>query len=826
MAQPPGGKETGTMASVGAGRGGPLNRLLPPNPASRHSRPPATLSETPASRPSLEDEENEMIPAQSPVDTGAEKEAQKVLIETPAIRKRRNSPRISHIHFSNRDISPVFRAAPASAFLIATPAIRIRRNPRRISHLNFPNRHKTRVRPLRLIQCPIPATLRACVRPAGLATNHSPLATSLLIGPPVIRIHPKSFRISTDSQSNRHKTHTLRLVFHPVGSSHSPLTTRHCIPNRNTSPFTFPANSLKTKANSISNRNRNRTSAQIPATLPPRPQSKPSVLTQPLVKLRHSLLILLLLFAAPRLRAQEPHHHDEPAATTANLKLGHVTFPISCAPGLQPAFERGVALLHSFWYDAAENQFREIAEKDPACAIAYWGEAFSLYRQLWFRPDEPVLKRGLALIHQAEAANAKTQRERDYIAALAVFYSDYTTKDNPTRAAAFSRAMETLYLRYPGDHEAAVFYALSLLSGGPEDDPDLAYPKKAVAILNAVLEKEPDHPGVAHYLIHACDNPQMAALGLAAARHYAAIAPASPHALHMPGHIFARLGLWQEDIQSNLASVAAVEHPAGPHLGAEHSLHAMDFLEYAYLQIGDDSKAEAIVAKAMAVRPDEMDPGFGGFLGYVHAHFPAVFALETRDWKSAEALVAPAAADPGNQAITYWARAVAAGHLRDVPAARDAVAQYDAMVDAVKKGPHAFVAKGMSTARDEARAWLAFAERKPDDAVALLRPLAEKQDRDGKGEVEAPAREMLAEILLETGHAQDALAEYEKSLKSDPGRFNGLYGAARAAEQSGEREKAAGYYSKLLKNCEGVANSDRPELARARSLIARNSVGN
>lgn len=514
---------------------------------------------------------------------------------------------------------------------------------------------------------------------------------------------------------------------------------------------------------------------------------------------------------------QQAHHHTEPAGNRE--KLGKVSFSISCAPGLQPSFERGIALLHSFWYDAAETQFHEIAEKDPACAIAYWGEAFSLYRQLWFRPDEPVLKRGLAFIRQAESANAKTQRERDYIAALAAFYSDYKTKDHPTRAAAFSQAMEKVYQRYPDDHETAVFYALSILSSAPDDDPDLAYPKKAVAILDSVLATDPNHPGVAHYLIHACDNPQMAPLGLAAARHYASIAPASPHALHMPGHIFARLGLWQEDIQSNLASVAAVENPSGPHVGAEHSLHAMDFLEYAYLQIGDDAKAQAIVTKALAVRQDQLDAGFGDYLGYVHAHFPAVFALETLDWKSAEALEPPPGAEPANQAITYWARAVAAGHLRDVPAARAAAEQFDAMLDAVKKGPHPFAAKNMSGQRDEARAWLAFAEGKPDDAVAILRALADKQDQGGKAEVELPAREMLADILLETGHAQDALAEFEESLKADPNRFNGLYGAAHAAEQSNQPEKAVAYYTQLLKNCEGTPGSDRPELAHARQRL-------
>ena len=539
------------------------------------------------------------------------------------------------------------------------------------------------------------------------------------------------------------------------------------------------------------------------------------------MKFRPGVLTLIVLFAAPGFWAQQEHHHAEPIE-----KLGTVSFPISCAPGLQPSFERGIALLHSFWYDEAEKQFQQIAAEDPGCAMAYWGEAFSLYRQLWFRPDEPVLKRGLALVRQAEAAHAKTQRERDYIAALAAFYDEYDKKDHPTRAAAFSQAMGKVYQSYPDDHEAAAFYALSLLSSGPEEDPQLANPRKAVAILNAVLAKEPDHPGVAHYLIHACDNPQMAELGLPAARHYAAIAPASAHALHMPSHIFARLGLWQEDIQSNLASVAAVENPAGPHVGAEHSLHAMDFLEYAYLQTGDDAKAAAIVSKASAVREEQIDEGFGGILGYVNAHFPALYALETRQWKAAEALEPPAGAEPHDQAISYWARAVAAGHLRDVPAARKAVTQFDAMIEATRTGPQPFLVNRMATNRDEARAWLAFAEGKNDEAIALLRKVADEQDQKGKGEVELPAREMLADILIEINRPQGALAEYEKSLRTDPNRFNGLYGAARAAEQSDQPGKAASYYAQLLKNCENAPDSDRPELARARTLLARDRSPN
>jgi tetratricopeptide (TPR) repeat protein len=257
------------------------------------------------------------------------------------------------------------------------------------------------------------------------------------------------------------------------------------------------------------------------------------------------------------------------------------------------------------------------------------------------------------------------------------------------------------------------------------------------------------------------------------------------------------------------------------HAGAENRLHAMDFLEYAYLQIGEDEKAKAIIAESETVRAADLDQGFNGFLNYVRAYFPAKYALETRHWKDAEALQPPAGAEPMHRAITYWARAVGAGHLRDVPSARTAVQQFEAMVEAMKKGPHAYAVKGMETDRDEARAWLAFAEGKDEEAIGLLRPIAEKQDQVGKGEVELPAREMLADMLLEMNRPPDALAEYEKSLKSDPNRFNGLYGAAHAAELAHYPDKASAYSAQLLKNCANPVNSDRPELAHAKELAGR-----
>ena len=505
----------------------------------------------------------------------------------------------------------------------------------------------------------------------------------------------------------------------------------------------------------------------------------------------------------------------------AEEKVGTVSFAISCAASSRAPFERGIALLHSFRYDDAEKQFVEIAADDPGCAMAYWGEALCLYRQLWFVPTNAELGKAWELMQKARAAKESSPRERAYIEALALFYEEGTTVPHEKRATAFSNAMEGVYRSYPDDTEAAVFYALSLLSSSAQSDLQLAPERHAVAILSVIFEKYPDHPGIAHYLIHACDNPQMAELGLPAARKYAAIAPGSPHALHMPGHIFARLGLWQEDVDSNLASEAAAAKLVPVHSGAEHRLHAMDFLEYAYLQMGDVAAARAIVAKAAGVPEADMDPGFGDYLGYMHAHFPALFALEMHDWIAGAALAPPADAEPQSRAVTYWAQAVGAGHLHDAGAARNAAAQYDAMVELVQRGEQPGVAKTMTTNRDEARAWAEFADGKVDAAIALLRPIADRQEKVGKGEVELPAREMLADMLLDRRRAAEALAEYERTLRSDPNRFNDLYGAARAAQSIGNTAKACEYYAQLLKICGASANdSERAELAAARKALA------
>src|SRR6478736_2855312 len=527
------------------------------------------------------------------------------------------------------------------------------------------------------------------------------------------------------------------------------------------------------------------------------------------------IFVFALVCLASPLLADEGHHHLGP-----DEKVGNVSFPTSCAAAAQKPFERGVALMHSFEYEMAENQFKEVSRQDRGCAMAYWGEALSLYHQLWSRPTKADLKLGNDLLARAAGLKPKTAREREYISALAVFYHDAEKIDHRKRADLYSAAMEKVYRDNPKDREAAVFYALSLLGSGPEEDPTQANPRKAVAILNQLFEQDPGHPGIAHYIIHACDNPQMASLGLEAARKYASIAPSSAHAVHMPSHIFARLGLWQDDVQSNEAALRVADNMGSMHLHVmHHKMHSLDFLEYAYLQTGNNQKAKAEWDELQTIRKPDVEAEFQDYYDAMKAGFAARYTLERRQWQEALALEPVADARPFVQALTYWAHAVAAGHLRDAVAAQTAADQFDAMIEATKRSDKAHEAKSMANNRGEAQAWLAFAQGKNDDALRLLRAVADKQDKVGKGETETPAREMLADMLLEMNRPQDALAEYEVSLKTDPNRFNGLYGAARAAEKAQQKQKAAGYYAQLVRNCQG-SNSDREELAKAKTLVA------
>lgn len=524
--------------------------------------------------------------------------------------------------------------------------------------------------------------------------------------------------------------------------------------------------------------------------------------------------LVVLALSSPCFAQDLPHHHD------AAEKVGIVSFPISCSPGSQAQFEHGIAFLYSFEYQQAGNQFQDIEKKESSCAMAYWGQAMSLYHQLWDRPSKADLQSGAELLAKARALNAPTARERDYVDALSVFYTDTDKLDHEKRADAYAKAMAGVYQRNPQDHEAGVFYALSLLASGPDPDPDLTNAKAAVAILNKLYDEQPDNPGIAHYIIHACDNPSMASLALPAARKYATIAPDSPHAVHMPSHIFARLGLWQDDIASNLAAIQAADKVAAMHLYTlDHKMHSMDFLEYAYLQIGDDTNAKRQVDALAAIPEADVAPDSKDYFEQVLAHAPATYALERRHWKEALNLQPRAQAPPYVQSIAFWGRAIAAGHLRDSVAAQDAVKHFDELFEATRKGDKPYLADYMKNTKDVVHAWAYYASGNSAEAVRLLRSVSDTQDKVGKGETALPVREMLADMLLELQHPQEALAEYEISLRTDPNRFNGLYGAAQAAEMSQQKEKAAGYYAQLLKNCDGIP-SDRPELAQARTLLA------
>ncbi len=513
------------------------------------------------------------------------------------------------------------------------------------------------------------------------------------------------------------------------------------------------------------------------------------------------------------------HHHEG----LTDEQLGSVHFPVTCAASVQKPFERGIALLHSFWYEEAQKQFEQIAGEDPRCAMAHWGIALSLWHQLWNQPDEQVIQHGASEVRKAKALEGNVMpREKAYISAIASFYGSAKV-DHLVRAKAYSDKMKKVYDGYPDDHEGAAFYALSLLASEPHDDTTFANRKQAAAVLEKLFAIEPDHPGVAHYLIHSYDKPQLAHLGLPAARRYAEIAPASPHALHMPSHIFARVGLWQDDINSNLASIAATRKTAAMHMGGEdHQFHAMDFLFYAYMQSGRDAEAKALIDEIRAMPHQKNDMYGKGYDPHMAAlaHLSALYPIEMRDWAAAAALPPMESVGNSENASIYWARAIGAAHLRKADEVRKDMAELNRIHQALMKEGEKGAADIVSSDEKEAQAWLAFADGKLDDAVEALRPVADREEAIGDEPEGIPAREMIAEILMEAKRPQQALTEYQADLKNNPNRFNGLYGAARAAEAAGKQTDAMEYYALLLKVCDG-SNSTRPELTRAGELVAK-----
>ena len=520
------------------------------------------------------------------------------------------------------------------------------------------------------------------------------------------------------------------------------------------------------------------------------------------------------LFLTVELRADGSAQQATPAG-----HLGKVDFATSCTPEVQPVLEKGLALMHSFQYTESEKTFAEAATHDPKCAMAHWGKAMATYHQIWDFPDDKILKNGRKEIEKAQKLRPALPHEQDFINAAAAFFQKKSKMSHTERTQAYSSALEKLHAQSPGDVEFSAFYALSLISLADEDVDNIANRKKAISILDPLLQSRPDHPGVAHYLIHAADRPEFAPQGLEAARRYAAIAPDSAHALHMPSHIFVRLGLWQDSIASNIAANTSGAHAAEMHLAESHyQTHAMDFLSYSYLQSGQEAKArEVIEHTAHVVGASEESKADH------RAYFAARTALELHRWKEAADLPIPALRRNWQDA-TYWARAIGAARTGDVAAAESAVKELTQLVaereKRARKNGYPVSYEKASDLR-EAEAWVAFAKGKADEALKELRAAADRQDKDGGESVGIPAREMLADMLMELKRPAEALVEYKIMLKNSPNRFDGLYGAMRAAAaiHSPDARKEAQAYSNQLMECCGIGG-DRPELKELATYAA------
>jgi len=517
------------------------------------------------------------------------------------------------------------------------------------------------------------------------------------------------------------------------------------------------------------------------------------------------------------MQAQE---HQHPAGE----RLGTVHFKTSCTPAAQQHFDHAMALLHSFEFGPAIESFTAAGKEDSSCAIAYWGIATSRWTnpfQAATRPPAQV-QQGLTAIEQARKMNAKTDRERDYIEAAAILFTDAATKDQRTRVVAYEQAMAKLAAKYPDDREASIFWALSLTASALPTDKTYANQLKAGAILEKLYPLEPDHPGITHYIIHSYDVPALADKAVAAAHRYAKIAPAAPHALHMPSHTFTRVGAWQDSIDTNIASADAARKANAR--GEE--LHAMDYMTYAYLQTGQDKAVQTMLTKipeiAAVFDPTKVQGAAPGSAGiFALAAMPARWALERRDWKTAASLQPSPSQFPHTEAITYFARALGASHTGALDDARASVTALQQISDKLAAANEAYWAEQVRIQHDGAAAFLALAEGRKDEAVKLMTEAAVREDATEKNAVTpgpiAPARELLGEMLLEMKRPADALREFQATMKKETNRFRAVYGAAKAASLAGDKASARKYYADLLKIAAKADTPGRPELAEARS---------
>ena len=505
------------------------------------------------------------------------------------------------------------------------------------------------------------------------------------------------------------------------------------------------------------------------------------------------------------------------AQDAAEQRLGAVHFETSCNETAQRRFDRGMRYQHSFWYRASKDIFEDVLKADPDCAIAYWGIATSLLLNPFGVPPAANLAEGLAAIQKGKAIGAKTPREREFIDALGAFYTDYDKIDHRTRVQAYLKAMAAVAQHYPQDDEAQIYYALALDVAASPADKTYSNQLKAAAILEDIFKRQPQHPGVAHYLIHSYDYPPIAEKGLDAATRYSKIAPTAPHAQHMPSHIFTRVGYWKESIAANAGSVRAAK--ADKEYGDQ--LHGQDYMVYAYLQLAQDKNARAVIdemAAATAVNPDL--PG----ASFALAASPARYAMERGDWSGAAALEVRPSKFPHVMAITHFARAVGAARSGKPDAAIADIAKLAELRDKLREAKDAYWAEQVDIQWQTANAWLLYAQGKYDEALAAMAVAAAAEDKTEKAPVTpgpiVPARELYGAMLLGRGQPKDALAAFEATLKKEPHRLGATLGAAKAAEQLGDAAKAREYYAAAVALGE-TAEPVRPEIAAARAFVAK-----
>jgi hypothetical protein len=535
-----------------------------------------------------------------------------------------------------------------------------------------------------------------------------------------------------------------------------------------------------------------------------------------------SMMMVWCIVLVPALALAQHEQHG--GGSPDQIGAAHVKFETSCAPAVRDDFNKAVALLHSFWFPEATAAFNEILKRDASCAMAHWGIALAAWGNPFAGIKNPkTVEQTRLVIERAKTTGSPTPRERALIDAVARLTTDATPGTHAARITAYEAAMAKAAADYPSDNEIKMFWALAINQTAPATDKTYAKQLQAAAILEPLFAKMPEHPGLAHYIIHAYDTPPLAPKALEAARRYASLAPAIPHALHMPSHTFTRVGYWKESIETNRRSADAARKAGGP-AGAGEELHALDYQIYAYLQLAQDTAAKASLDRAISVvgGQDGIAAGAAGAGAYALAIMPARYALERGAWADAAALTPRPANTPWTEAITHFARAVGAARSGNPAAATPDIARLAELRDKLQSMQDAYWTEQVDIQRRVALAWQAFAQGQRADGLAQMKAAADAEDATDKSAVSpgplAPARELYGFMLLEAGNHKEALAAFEATMKKEPNRFRGAYGAARAAERAGDRGKAMTYYRQLLEIAKD-ADTERPEIASAKKYL-------